>query len=77
MEFNLGRAMAITQRLREEYNLVSVKAKRLYNKTQNVNMLSADLIDRFVKVFGQIRYLIITDEGELHRQITLSLRNIF
>ena len=32
MEFNLGRAMAITQRLREEYNLVSVKAKRLYNK---------------------------------------------
>lgn len=49
MEFNLGRAMAITQRLREEYNLVSVKAKRLYNKTQNVNMLSGDLIDRFGK----------------------------
>ena len=56
MEFNLGRAMAITQRLREEYNLVSVKAKRLYNKTQNVNMLSGDLIDRFgkeVEIQGQ------------------------
>lgn len=49
MEFNLGRAMAITQRLREEFNLVSTKTKRAYNKTQNVNMLSGDLINRFEK----------------------------
>lgn len=56
MEFNLGRAMAITQRLREEYNLVSNKTKRIYIKTQNVNMLSGELIDRFgkeVEIQGQ------------------------
>lgn len=49
MEFNLGRAMAITQRLREEFNLVSTKTKRAYSKSQNVNMLSGDLINRFGK----------------------------
>jgi hypothetical protein len=49
MEFNLGRAMAITQRLREEFNLVSTKTKRAYSKSQNVNMLSGDLINRFEK----------------------------
>lgn len=49
MEFNLGRAMAITQRLREEFNLVSTKVKRAYGKSQNVNMLSTDLINRFAK----------------------------
>lgn len=49
MQFNLGRAMAITQRLREEFNLVSTKTKRAYSKSQNVNMLSGDLINRFGK----------------------------
>ena len=49
MEFNLGRAIAITQRLREEYNLISQKTKRAYAKPQNVNMLSDELIDRFGK----------------------------
>ena len=47
MKLNLGRAMAIAQRLREEYNLVSTKTKRIYAKTQTVNMLSSDLINRF------------------------------